>query len=72
VPPVVAPPPGNPRYRGMDGLRCIGAIAVVTAPTRLAWMPLGKGASSSVPGPSSQWFKERPTGRFAAVAAIGY
>jgi peptidoglycan/LPS O-acetylase OafA/YrhL len=29
VPPAVAPPPGNPRFKGIDGLRAIAAVAVV-------------------------------------------
>jgi peptidoglycan/LPS O-acetylase OafA/YrhL len=29
VPPVVAPPPGNPRFSGLDALRGMAAIAVV-------------------------------------------
>lgn len=31
VPPVVAPPPGNPRFGGLDALRGMGAISIVFA-----------------------------------------
>ena len=38
VPPVVAPPPGNPRFPLFDGLRAIAALSILTAHAAFAYL----------------------------------